>query len=627
MSKKVPDLKAKDTKSSKNNVTLSNNKIRIIIFAFTLLLYGATVKYDFTLDDDVFFLQHKSVQKGIKGIPEIFSHGSLAKFDGAPGQQPYRPVTLVSFALEKEFLGKKPAPAHAINLLLYLALSIVLFNFIIKLFPRLHPYLAGFIVLLFISHPLHTEVVASVKSRDELLAALFGITALLFALKSAEQSATKIRNLVYSGFFYCMAMGSKESAIAIAAIIPFMIILINKRSWKDGIITAIPFLALGLGFIALRNQIISNSLAASQTSVYQNILYGTNSVSESIATRLEILFYDLKLLLAPWPLSWDYSFNQIPIVGWMALLPWLSILLYGSLIYILIRCWYKIPAIAFGIVFFFLSLLPVSNIFFINGTPLAERFLFLPSLGFVIALVYAITHLLKVDNTNLKGKSHRSMMLSFFILILVYGTLTFVGSSRWKSNQALFESGAEAAPNSSRTNNALATTYRMLGEKERDGAQAMQYMQDAIRYYERSIEILPSNTDALYNLGVARSEKGDTALAIEAYQKTLQYDSHHLIALNNLGVIYGSRSNFDSSTIYLKRSYETDSSSQMASENLALIYFLNKNYTEGIRYGKRTVNIFPNSGKAYGVIRDSYYAQGDSVEGKKYQDLLTKYGR
>lgn len=627
MSKKAPELKPKATKSSMNNVTLSNTRIRIIIFAFTLLLYGATVKYDFTLDDDVFFLQHKSVQKGIKGIPEIFSHGSLEKFDGAPGQQPYRPITLVFFALEKEFLGKKPAPAHAINLLLYLILSIVLFNFIIKLFPRLHPYLAGFIVLLFITHPLHTEVVASVKGRDELLAALFGILAMLFLLKSQDDNTSKTKNTIFSALFFCLALGSKESAIAIAAIIPMMVILIHKKSLKDGIVTALPFLILGLGFVFLRSQIISSSLVTSQTNVYQNILYGTNSISESIATRLEILFYDLKLVLAPWPLSWDYSFNQIPIVGWMALLPWLSILFYGALIYLLIKCWNQIPAISFGILFFILSLLPVSNLFFINGTPLAERFLFLPSLGFVIALVYAITYLLKIDNTNLKGKSHRSMMTSFFILILVYGSLTFAGSSRWKSNQALFESGVEAAPNSSRTNNALATTYRMLGEKERDGAQAMQYIQDAIRYYEKSIEILPSNTDALYNLGVARYEKGDTALAVIAYKKTLEYDPHHLIALNNLGVLYGSRNELDSATIYLKRSYETDSSSQMASENLALIYYLNKNYAEGIRYGKRTVNVFPNSGKAYGVIRDSYYAQGDSLEGKKYQDLLNKYGR
>lgn len=627
MSKKVPDQKSKEAKPSKKNEILSNNKIRIIILAFTLLLYGATIKYEFTLDDDVFFLQHKSVQKGIKGIPEIFSHGSLEKFDGAPGQQPYRPITLVSFALEKEFSGKKPAPAHAINLLLYLILGVVLFNFIIKLFPRLHPYLAGFMVLLFISHPLHTEVVASVKSRDELLAALFGILAMLFVLKSQDDIASKTKNIIYSALFFCLAMGSKESAIAIAAIIPMMLILVQEKSWKEGFISAIPFFILGLGFVFLRSQIISSSLVTSQTNVYQNILYGTSSISESIATRLEILFYDLKLVLAPWPLSWDYSFNQIPIVGWMALLPWLSILLYGALIYSVIKCWKQIPAISFGILFFILSLLPVSNLFFINGTPLAERFLFLPSLGFVIALVYTITYLLKIDNTNLKGKSHRSMMTSFFILILVYGSLTFAGSSRWRSNQALFESGAEAAPNSSRTNNALATTYRMLGEKERDGAQAMQYLQDAIRYYEKSIEILPSNTDALYNLGVARYEKGDTALAVIAYKKTLEYDPHHLIALNNLGVLYGTRNELDSATIYLKRSYETDSSSQMASENLALIYYLNKKYDEGIRYGKRTVNVFPNSSKAYGVIRDSYYAQGDSVEGKKYQDLLNKYGR
>ena len=147
--------------------------IGVALIIFVLVLYGNTTKYKYTLDDDIFYLKHSSVQKGVSGISEFFSYGSMEKFDGTLVEKPYRPITLLSFAIDKHLFNNKVASSHFINFLLYILILQVLFSLMLRLFPKIHPMLSAAVVLLFAAHPIHTEVVASVKSRDELLAGMF----------------------------------------------------------------------------------------------------------------------------------------------------------------------------------------------------------------------------------------------------------------------------------------------------------------------------------------------------------------------------------------------------------------------------------------------------------------------
>ena len=111
--------KPKEIKTAQKQFTLSNLWIKLLLVGFTFVLYGNSISHQFTLDDDVFFTNHSSVQKGIKGIPELFTHGSLEKFDGAKGLQPYRPITLLSFALEIDNSGQE----RALNMLWAIAIG------------------------------------------------------------------------------------------------------------------------------------------------------------------------------------------------------------------------------------------------------------------------------------------------------------------------------------------------------------------------------------------------------------------------------------------------------------------------------------------------------------------------
>ena len=187
--------------------------IRLLIVAVVIMLYGQSINFQFTLDDDLFYLKHKSVQQGMEGVADIFTKGSLNQFDGTTGVQPYRPVTLTVFAIQKTLFDNSPSAAHFVNVILYILVVLVLFGLLKKLFPSFHVYVVALMAVLFVVHPIHTEVVSSVKSMDELLAALFGFMAWRYFLTEDNEKNNSWLLIGMGSFFYFLSLLSKESAI------------------------------------------------------------------------------------------------------------------------------------------------------------------------------------------------------------------------------------------------------------------------------------------------------------------------------------------------------------------------------------------------------------------------------
>ena len=145
----------------------SNSISVVVIVVLTFILYGNTVRNNYLKDDNVVTNKNDLVQKGIKAIPEIFS----ALFDKDDGKFNfnYRPVPKSTFALEYEYFGDNPHISHFINLLIYSITGIILFLLLRTLFKDYNYLFSLVITVIFIAHPIHTEVVASLKNRDEML--------------------------------------------------------------------------------------------------------------------------------------------------------------------------------------------------------------------------------------------------------------------------------------------------------------------------------------------------------------------------------------------------------------------------------------------------------------------------
>src|SRR5579872_4888235 len=172
----------------------------IILIAVVLIINAPTINYNYTFDDPFFTRSNVLVMKGIASIPEFFTH---AAYYGVYKNQDaiYRPLMLTSFALEKQIVGYfNPGISHLINLFLFCLQIFALFTLLKKIFNNYSIYIPFFIVLLFELHPIHTEVIASVKSRDEIMALLFTCMCMLQTIKYIDTN--KITCLVWSGFWF-----------------------------------------------------------------------------------------------------------------------------------------------------------------------------------------------------------------------------------------------------------------------------------------------------------------------------------------------------------------------------------------------------------------------------------------
>lgn len=201
-------------------------------------LFANTLGNNYNMDDSMVTINHKLTSQGLSAIGEIFTSPYYS--DAMGYAYGYRPIVHLSYAIEHELFGEKPGTGHFINVFLFAVSVVLFFKLLIRWVGQKNILLAGIATALFAVHPLHTEVVASLKNRDEILAFLFSIWAGL----SAHNYITKGRWISIVSIFclFSLAMLSKKSAYPMAVILPAAYLLLNKLTIKQLIFISIPFI-------------------------------------------------------------------------------------------------------------------------------------------------------------------------------------------------------------------------------------------------------------------------------------------------------------------------------------------------------------------------------------------------
>jgi len=578
MSKKGKAEVIKKTIAKTPSVRINIPLLRLVLVLAVIVIYGQSVNFNFTLDDDVFYVKHASVQEGLSAFPDFFNRGSMNKFDGSTGLQPYRPASLLFFAIEKSLFNNAAPAAHFLNLLLYILIIQLLFLLLRRLFPAIHPLIIMTITLFFATHPIHTEVVASVKSLDELLAALFCFLAWLqFCPREGKPSINKGSMLLGSLFFF-FALLSKESAIAFLIIIPLASFMLFKKNINSALLQLIPLgFMVGL-FILMRYMAIGREPTSSVLSILDNVLVSATDLSQKTASIAKVLFYNIRLLFIPWPLSYDYSYNQIPIVGWGSPLSWLGFIIYAALFVFAVISFNTRRNLSFCVLFFFITSAPTTNIFFLNGAVVGERFLFIPSLGYCIAIILLLLYIFKIDAATFFGKNKGWFMGLMSAWILLFTGMSIARCADWKSNLSLFEDGVKKAPNSSRVYYNVASEYMKQSKMAETEEEQKEFLIKASNNFSKSLEIYPKNVQAWYNSSICYNMLGNKNLAISQYKKTIDIDAENYGAMSNLGVLYQERSLFDSALIYYQMAYNIKPDSKIHIKNMEDLYFFKGGY-------------------------------------------------
>ncbi len=220
---------------------LRRNAYPLIIFLFSFLLYFNAINNDYNLDDELVTKQHKLTSQGITAIPKIFTSPYYSDDMGYAFD--YRPIVHTSFAIEHQLFGESAKVSHFFNIFFYSLLCLILY-FVLLNFPRVSSLFAFCASVLFTAHPLHTEIVCSIKNRDEIFSLLFALLALFAALKyqKGDSGHWKI-NIKYSSryipfniwlpitcLFFLSSLLSKFSGVSFAIIIPLTLIIFFEMS-------------------------------------------------------------------------------------------------------------------------------------------------------------------------------------------------------------------------------------------------------------------------------------------------------------------------------------------------------------------------------------------------------------
>jgi len=248
-------VKKKEKIKQTSNLKDKEYLIPLLLALLAFLLYANTIPNDYNLDDEQVTRNHRLTKKGISAIPEIFT--SPYHEDDMGYKYEYRPMVLATFAIEKSLFGENPHVSHFFNVLLYALTAALLFITLSSLFSQFNIVLPLSITLLFIAHPLHTEVIASIKNRDEILAFLGGIAALFFSIRFVRSS--KLVDYFPVLLFFGLAVISKRSIIPFALIIPLASVFFQRANFKQLLALSLPMafvVALMAPLFLLRDKVL-----------------------------------------------------------------------------------------------------------------------------------------------------------------------------------------------------------------------------------------------------------------------------------------------------------------------------------------------------------------------------------
>lgn len=452
-----------------------------------------TLYHDYVLDDIVVLTENKFVVKGIKGISEIFTTDLMSGYSSKENllsEARYRPFSLFIFALEYQFLGANPFVSHFINVLLFALLIGLIYKLLQShIFREQNKNLAFITCLLFVVHPIHTEVIANVKSRDELIAFVL----LMASLISLVRHYTKKSGWLFvSGLtYFFLALLTRESAVTFIAVFPLILYFFYGQSLSKAINKSMPLLIVFVGYMVLRYKIIGFSKPMVTDVLNAPYLYATSA--QAFATKVFVLVKYISLLIFPHPLSADYSYNQIPYIEINSVQFIFSFSILIAMMVLTFHSFKNRSIISFSILYFMTTISLVANFVVDIGTPLSERLLFQPSLAICIVAAFLFFEL----ESKMKFLS-RGLFLTVLILLSLK---TFSRNGDWKNNETLFFADVISAPNSARTTLYALEVYRAKAKVTEDEKLKKEYFDKAEYYGLKSLQIYPDFAVTYLNLG------------------------------------------------------------------------------------------------------------------------------
>jgi len=579
----------------------------LVMLAFSI--FANAISHSFVWDDSNVVVENSFI-RSLKKVPFLFNIEYWKYFNPAQtqGHVDYRPVSMVLNALDYHFWDLDPRGYHLTNILLHVANVILVYYLVCSImglagrdqgkdrsWRGLFTRVAFLTACLYAVHPIHTEAVVWIKNRAELLAGMFMFSSIILFLRHKDAGDRNKVMAVYAGSIVCFVLGilSKETAV----MAPFVMVLCAvlfydmKREYRGVIIKMLPYFLIMSLYAVFKLKVLSLEDVDAR-----KIYLGTY---HNALTVVKTLGYYFKLLVFPVNLNVDRMFG-IPVSFFESgvVLSFIVLVMTGAVLWMYRR--YRL--VIFSVMWILITLVPVSNVVFLSGRPVAEQRLYIPSLGYCVLLALGIRWLWDAAGSRVRMRYAVSIVAG--ALAVGYSLITVNRNLDWKDPISLWSRTIAGSPDGYRAHYNLGCEYFVNGDIEK-----------ALDSLNRSIDINPLYWKAYFNTGAVYQMMGDNTMAIRNYKKAIVLKGSDPEPYINLGIIYRHYGQPELAVEYFREAINRDIHAVKAYTNLGNFYFETKEYdmafqvyNMGLKNNPDNVDILYNMANSYKEMGEKHTA-------------------
>jgi len=602
-------------------------------WAIFLVLLACFTVYSFMLSapfktlDDEFTIEKNPHIRSFTNLKTIFRSSYFG------GDAYYRPLVTFTYMIEYHFFGLNPVFYNFTNLILHMITTFSVFLLICLLLGEARMALG--VALLFAIHPIHWEAVANIAGRSILLCGLLIVNAFFFYCLF-EKSTKKIY-YVFSLLFFGLALLSKEAAAVCPLVIftyRWLLSDASKFPLRNFLKPIIPFFAMVGIYVLWRH-----TLGITKFFYWRNMLEGLLG----FLSFLRSVFTNVRLFVLPIDLHFDRMRKLFLQLNDPELMVTVAAIIFLIILWTRFRQHISIT-IKFFIAWSLIELLPVSQILVSVGVQpgyisTAEHFLYLPSIGFFVILIFGAQHLYAKTAPYVSRPVMLIAITGYFIFLF----LTTVEQNIYATHEmAMFERTLKINPANSRIRNSLALSYA----KEKD-------FKKAEKHFRLTVEYDPYNTRARIGLGKSLHDQGRYFEAmqeyekieypegfeklihenltatynqlIEGYKKRINHEPENARLYYSLGVIYTKKKETQAALEQYEKAVSLDANFKEAIFNLATAYAIQGENNMAIVFYERVINLSgPKDSLDYVAcmyLPNLYRQLGDEVKANYYFEL------
>jgi len=610
-----------------------------LIIALSVLAYANALCNGFVYDD-VFQVVENHWLRDLGYLPEVFRKGVWG-FWSEKQSNYYRPLMHVSYMLTYAVFGLRPWAFHLVNILVHAGVSVMVYLTGAKLCEssrlRISPLVPLLAALLFATHPIHTEVVTWIAGIPELFVTLFYLLSFYFYMKAVADD-----DKLYKGVFFLsllcffLATLSKEPALTLPAVLVVFDYCFRKRPFRllPCAIRYAPYVVVAAVYFVIRTNVLGGFASQKRhtdLNAYEYFINVFPLVSEYFGK-----------LVFPSNLNIFHVFH--PIHSVLEPKGVISLVVVGVFLLLLYFSHQKNRLVFFCAVFIVIPLLPVLYIPVLGENTFTERYLYLPSFGFVLIVAWGIEWL--------REKKPRMATVLNVAVVLVLGAsmaATLHRNRIWKDDLTLWLDTVKKSPDSVTPHSELGIAYATAGEPEKALEQyrialtlnpnfadcytniGMVYRDmgrpdKAMEYFAQALRLKPSSSEAHNNIGLAYAEMGMFDKAIEHYRESLRLKPLAAGVHNNLGSAYESLGLVDDAIAEFKESLRIKPDYTDAYINLGVAYAKSGRIDEALEQFSFAAKLDPNNAAIHHNLANVYRMKGMPEEAEVHRRRAMSLG-